>query len=404
MMNHDQLSPSHEVREARSSLEHSPRVRQPVHAQHATPSFFLSSFRAIKASRLQKRLSLNQACQQLAEWRENTELPPGHVAPTILGALPFDLTAQAELFIPTDIALTSREVLEADCGAETVEEPTLQSYHSDLSEAQYCSLVSDIKKRMAHSDLRKLVLGRCARLRFSGPVHVASVAKRLIAQNPRDMVFQIPLRDGSILVGASPELLIRKTGNEFCCHPLAGSIPRSSDREEDARRGQALLSSAKDRDEHAIVVAQLRSQLSALCRDLEIPDTPSLTRTATMWHLSTRLSGRIGDRKMSALDLARLIHPTAALCGAPRDLAFRTIAALEPSGRGLFAGLVGWSDARGDGEWAVTIRSGIIKGAEAQLFSGAGIVPGSDPEAEWHEIEAKLGTMRRALGLESVSA
>ncbi|XAO71750.1 MAG: isochorismate synthase [Acetobacteraceae bacterium] len=256
---------------------------------------------------------------------------------------------------------------------------------------------------MAHSDLRKLILGRCARLRFSGPVHVPSVARRLIIQNQRDMVFQIPLRDGSTLIGASPELLVRKTGEQFSCHPLAGSISRSPDQEENARRSQVLLSSAKDRDEHAIVIAQLRSQLSDLCRDLDIPDSPSLTRTATMWHLSTKVRGIIRDPKMSALDLARLIHPTAALCGAPKDLAFRTIAALEPSGRGLFAGLVGWSDARGDGEWAVTIRSGIIKGAEARLFSGAGIVPGSNPEAEWQEIEAKLGTMRRALGLESVS-
>lgn len=404
MMDHDQLSPSHEELEARSSLEHSPPDRQPVHAQHATPSFFLSSFRAVKASGFQKRLTLDQVCEQFAEWRENAAFPSGHAAPTIMGALPFDLSAQAELFIPTDIALTSREMLEAAYGAETLEEPTLQSYHSDLSEAQYCNLVSDIKKRMAHSDLRKLVLGRCARLRFSGPVHVASVARRLVTQNPGDMVFQIPLRDGGTLIGASPELLVRKTGEQFCCHPLAGSIPRVSDQEVDARRGQALLSSAKDRDEHAIVVAQLRSQLGALCRDLMIPDTPSLTRTATMWHLSTRVSGRIRDPKMSALDLARLIHPTAALCGAPKDLAFRTIAALEPSGRGLFAGLVGWSDARGDGEWAVTIRSGIIHGAEVRLFSGAGIVPGSDPAAEWQEIEAKLGTMRRALGLKSIIA
>ncbi|XAO71749.1 MAG: hypothetical protein AAYR33_02000 [Acetobacteraceae bacterium] len=146
MMNHDQLSPGHVMHEAFSSHERSSSVTRPGHTQDAAPSFFLSSFRALKASRLQKRLNLSQACKQLAEWRENAAFHSGHVVPTIMGTLPFDLSAQAELFIPTDIALTTREMLQADCGAETVEEPTLQSYQSDLSEAQYCNLVIDVKR------------------------------------------------------------------------------------------------------------------------------------------------------------------------------------------------------------------------------------------------------------------
>jgi isochorismate synthase len=134
-------------------------------------------------------------------------------------------------------------------------------------------------------------------------------------------------------------------------------------------------------------------------RALDIPSSPELLSTATLWHLSTPINGEVQDAQENALSLACLLHPTPALCGTPTLVARDLIEQLEPFDRGLFGGIVGWCDDRGNGEWVVTIRCGTVSDDRVRLFAGAGIVPDSSPESEWRETGVKLNTMLRAFGL-----
>ena len=144
----------------------------------------------------------------------------------------------------------------------------------------------------------------------------------------------------------------------------------------------------------------LAAALDPLCRELEIPEHPSLTSTREMWHLGTRIRGRIADPRTTALDLALAVHPTPAVCGTPTEKARRVIAGLEGD-RGFYAGAVGWADSDGDGDWMVTIRCAEIDAdrAGATTWAGGGLVADSDPDDEVAETGAKLRTVLRAFGI-----
>ena len=144
-------------------------------------------------------------------------------------------------------------------------------------------------------------------------------------------------------------------------------------------------------------MADVRSKLARACTDVRSADEPEVVRLSTVAHLATTVGGRVADDGLSALGLATLLHPTPAVAGVPVDAALAAIAELERFDRGLYAGPVGWVDTRGDGDWAVALRSAALDGTRARLVAGAGIVAGSDPVAEWDETEAKLAAMRSAL-------
>ncbi|GBQ95553.1 isochorismate synthase MenF [Asaia lannensis] len=247
--------------------------------------------------------------------------------------------------------------------------------------------------------LQKVVLARELAVEFDTAICLDAVFNRLVTLNPGVTHFQIPLNQGGTLLGASPELLLRREGRRVMCNPLAGSARRVADPVKDAAIGAALLGSPKDRHEHSFVVAQIKEALAPVCDSLHVPPEPSLVQTAQMWHLGTHIEGILTDTGLSALDLALLLHPTPAVCGTPTQEARALIGELEPFDRGTFAGAVGWCDDKGDGEWAVTIRCGIVEDRKIRLYAGAGIVGDSDPEMEWAETEAKLGTMLTVLGL-----
>lgn len=138
--------------------------------------------------------------------------------------------------------------------------------------------------------------------------------------------------------------------------------------------------------------------LAGYCSSLNIPQQPELLRTPNLWHLASPIEGLLKTDNSQSLSLACLLHPTPALCGVPKEKAFRMIRELEPFDRGVFGGIVGWSDDEGNGEWAVTIRCGTSQQQGIQLYAGADIVADSDPASEWLEIEAKMRTMLCALG------
>jgi isochorismate synthase len=244
--------------------------------------------------------------------------------------------------------------------------------------------------------LRKVVLARTLELDGDEPFDLRDLLRPLAG---RDLSFAAPLPGGRTLIGASPELLVSRRGRTVLSNPLAGSAARSADPAEDRRRAEDLTASAKDLYEHRLVVEAVADALQPYCARLEVPYTPELTSTETMWHLSTRVTGVLRDPGTPVLALAAALHPTPAVCGTPRAEARRVIEELEPFDRGAYTGLVGWTDAAGDGEWAVTIRCAEVAERTLRLFAGAGIVPGSDPEHELAETSAKFRTMLLALGV-----
>jgi isochorismate synthase EntC len=193
-------------------------------------------------------------------------------------------------------------------------------------------------------------------------------------------------------VGASPELLVRRHGSTVESRPVAGTTVADG-----AEALDALAHSAKDNREHRFVVDAIADALGDVCGALDIAPVPEVMVFGPVAHLATPVRGRLHDPRPSALDLARLLSPTPAVGGTPRAAALSTIAALEDFDRGRYAGPVGWVDARGDGEWAIALRGAELDGTRARLVAGAGIVEGSEPDAEWAETQAKLEPMLRAL-------
>lgn len=271
------------------------------------------------------------------------------------------------------------------------------------SPAEHRVRVSSAISGINAGSVGKVVLARAVRLVADRPLDPHAVCASLIDSSPAADGFLVDLSPagdayaGRVLVGSSPELLVRRRGDQVECHPLAGSAPRDADPATDQASARALRDSGKDAFEHAFVVDSIAHALAPLCTDLEIPERPSLTSTREMWHLGTRIRGRISDPRTTALDLALAVHPTPAVCGTPTDEARRLIAGIEGP-RGFYAGAIGWSDADGDGDWMVSIRCAEIdadrRGAIA--WAGGGIVADSDPDAEVAETGAKLRTVLRA--------
>ena len=240
---------------------------------------------------------------------------------------------------------------------------------------------------IAAGEVTKVVLARTVLVEAAQAIDPRWLLGRLQAREPGRYLFA---HAGS--VGASPELLVSRSGTEVLARPLAGTVPWPAEE----RAIEQLLHSGKQQREHAIVVTAMASTLGALCSDLEI-GPPEALRLADVAHLATTVCARAGTDTPGALGLALALHPTPAVGGTPTPRALEYIARAEPHGRGRFAGPVGWVDAHGDGEIAVALRSAEIDGPTALVRAGAGIVAGSNPRAEWTEIDAKLTPVLRAL-------
>jgi isochorismate synthase len=257
------------------------------------------------------------------------------------------------------------------------------------SAAGYEAAVAEAVRRIQAGDLQKVVLARTVQVEAGRTLDPRLLAKRLRAADPDAYTFAAPTNDG-VIVGASPELLVSRHGLEVRSNPLAGSAPRSGDPDEDRANADALAASAKDREEHAIVVDAVAETLGPLCEDLTWDPEPVLRETPNVWHLSTRFRGRLREPAPTVLELVAELHPTPAVAGAPREAALELIGELEPFDRGRYAGPVGWVDADGDGEWAIALRCAELIGDRAILSAGAGIVAGSVAERELDETERKF--------------
>lgn len=341
---------------------------------------------------------VHTAYKNIAEARTSLT---SHSAPIIVGALPFDTSRPAALIRPQDVAFLDAlpkwplRPLPTVRVVETLPEP-------DEHRARIAAALARL--RDPASGLHKVVLARALRLAADGPLDARTIIDRLVAADPAATAYLADLTaagsdySGTVLVGASPELLVARQGEQVVCAPFAGSAPRSGDPDTDRANGEALAASAKNRHEHELVVDAMHQALEPLCVDLQIPPTPQLTRTAAVWHLSTPISGRLREKSTTALDLAVALHPTPAVGGSPTGAAADLIGELEGD-RGFYAGAVGWCDQRGDGRWVVSIRGAQLSADRrtALAHAGGGIVAESDPDDEVDETTTKFRTILTAL-------
>ena len=333
-------------------------------------------------------------------------------APAVaVGALPFDPSAKATLDVATTavVRLDEDDTWRIDVGGSDAsarfERVTVGAPHEAFAPPQllavppaegYADAVRSATHAIRSGRIRKVVLARTIEVQAGRELDPRALAARLRAVDPDAFVFAAPT-DAGVIVGASPELLVSRRCREVRANPLAGSAPRAGDPTQDRELARALESSAKDRQEHAIVVDAVAEVLGPYCEELRWDPEPVLLETANVWHLSTRFHGFLRDPAPSSLELVRALHPTPAVGGSPRDVALAMIDELEPFDRGRYAGPIGWIDATGDGEWAIALRSAELRGDRATSYAGAGIVGASDAEAEVAETDRKFRAFLDAL-------
>ncbi|NUO99310.1 MAG: isochorismate synthase [Nonomuraea sp.] len=273
-----------------------------------------------------------------------------------------------------------------------IREPGRISYgDGSLTAPEWEHVVARAARRIREGELEKVVLARDLVATAEHPIDVRLLLTRLARRYPECYTFSV-----AGLVGATPELLIRRTGQEIESLVLAGTTARGTSPADDIARGAALFASQKDRHEHECAIASVRQTLAPLCSSLSTPDEPELLVLPNVQHLASHVSGRLADGA-SVLDVVAAMHPTAAVGGTPTDTAIKVIRELEGMNRAGYAGPVGWIDAHGDGEWGIALRSGLIEGRRARLFAGGGIMGDSDPAAELAEAQAKFRVMQYAL-------
>jgi salicylate biosynthesis isochorismate synthase/menaquinone-specific isochorismate synthase len=262
---------------------------------------------------------------------------------------------------------------------------------SALAPERFERSVARAAKRIRAGELEKVVLAREVVVeapRAHDPAEIFGALRELF---PSCFCFCCGSPEAAF-VGASPELLVRRSGSGAATVALAGSTRRSADPAVDAHLGEQLLRSAKDRREHEIVVHRIERALRRLSVWVEGAPEPGLVKMANIQHLGTPIHAQLSQPR-SALELAGLLHPTPAVGGEPRDRALEAIAELEDLDRGWYAGPVGWMDATEDGEFCVAIRSALLRDRKGHLFAGNGIVADSEPRAELAETEVKLGAL-----------
>lgn len=337
-------------------------------------------------------------------WDAADTLRAGEVE-MVVGALPFERSARAALTVPERI-LREDGPLEPHSYYRFGEGARLSASIDSLDpeELEHLRRIEAAIETIRNSKLDKVVLARAVDISFDPPVDARLVAARLIDRSTHRDGFIADLspagNQGHMLVGSSPEVLVKRQGSTVTAYPLAGSAARHRDPRSDEAVGQALFHSEKDLAEHRFVVDHLRSALAPLCSSLDAPAHPELTQTAEMWHLATPIVGQLSNPATSALDLALRVYPTPAVCGTPTDAAEALIQTAETD-RGFYGGAVGWCDRHGDGEYMVAIRCAEVSGdgRTARAWAGGGIVEQSDAEEELAETTAKLRTILRSLDL-----
>jgi len=328
--------------------------------------------------------------------------------PLAFGALPFDPGAPAELVVPAEVwgraddgtrwhtVISDRSGViqgtDAHLADARTEQPSRFTVEPSRTPESWCELVEHATKALADGPLRKVALAREIVVTADAPFDLGAVLQRLRTTYPGCHLYSV---DG--FIGASPELLVSRSGDIVRSHPMAGTAARGGDPASDARLAASLLASTKDREEHQITIDMVHDTLLNWCSYIDYEAEPSIVPVANVQHLATLVEGRLSQPAPSVLELVRALHPTPAVCGSPRDDALAFVLEHEGFDRGRYAGAVGWVDREGNGSWAVSLRCAALDGAVARLYAGNGIVADSDPETELAETRAKFQAMLSAL-------
>ena len=264
--------------------------------------------------------------------------------------------------------------------------------NGDVWQDRVARAVSKIKE----GELEKVVLARFTTATSDKAIDARNLLSHLATEYPSTWVYS-----NSGLVGATPELLVRLSKSLVTSRILAGTIRKTGDDERDLALAGSLARSSKDLEEHEYAVRSVADALAPLCSSMNVPESPFVLHLSNVMHLATDVTGVLSDNSSPSdiFDLVSRLHPTAAVCGTPTDLAQRTIDEIEGISRGRYAGPIGWIDANGDGELGIALRCGQISNDQQsiRIYAGCGILAGSDPEREYAESQAKLLPMRTAL-------
>ncbi|HTW97846.1 MAG TPA: isochorismate synthase [Acidimicrobiales bacterium] len=342
--------------------------------------------------------------------------PPEAARLVALGALPFETSVSGTLVIPEMCVMLRSETpaVVIACGTRQrlgelgsgfplrpgapapaprplQAAPDRFELASVRSHDEYEQLVALAVAEIAAGHLDKVVCAREVLVTANCPFEQAHLLERLRALYPACCAFAL---DG--FVGASPELLVRRNGDDVLSQPLAGTIPRSGDPDEDARLAGRLLASPKERREHALVVSAIERALAGLGGEVTPSAAPHLLALRNVTHLATTIHARLRPPLPGVLAVVAALAPTPAVGGVPTPAALRFLAAHEHLERDRYAGTLGFLDASGDGEWWLGLRSALVEGRRARLIAGSGIVEGSDPHDELVETQLKLQALLAA--------
>ena len=257
--------------------------------------------------------------------------------------------------------------------------------------AAFEGAVGEIAEEIAEGEIEKVVLARSVRIERASAYDSALAFAALRDAFPSCFCFAVGTPELTFC-GASPELLVRRSGPLAATVALAGSARRSADPAVDAHLGEGLLQSTKDRAEHAIVVERIKKALEPVSVWVDCAEEPQVAQISNIQHLATPIRAQLMDSE-TVMSLVARLHPTPAVGGEPREEALQVISQVEGMDRGWYAGPVGWLDTTGDGEFCVALRSALIRDRAATLFAGAGIVAESNPASELAETELKLGAL-----------
>ncbi len=343
----------------------------------------------------------------------------GDVGPTdsgvvAFGALPFNPSASGQLSVPEVLVtqysngttyVTTVEDSEGlipilERYVEVDQEPqSVRSLHYEPTPEEYAHKVAAAVEHLRKNQVQKVVLARAVKGSVPEPINAGALAMRLRKREPRCTLYSMPLLANRRFLGVSPELLIERRGTVVRCNPLAGTIalPLNTPSED---YQNWLLGSAKNLNEHKLLVDEMVTVLKGLFTDVTADEQPSILKLRTVAHLSSWLSASGSAESMPpVMQILRLLHPTAAVCGIPREAALQLLTDLEGQDRGSYAGPVGWIDSSGDGEWWLGIRGVVLSGNNFEAWSGAGIVSESDPIAEREETKDKLASVLTSIAI-----
>ncbi|MFC4321672.1 isochorismate synthase [Litchfieldia salsa] len=276
------------------------------------------------------------------------------------------------------------------------EEMKKEFVKSEVNPEKWMSSVKEVVNDIKNGDVEKVVLAREINLTFKNQINIDEVLFNLREQQPMSYLFVFENKH-ACFIGASPERLIKKKANTIKSTCLAGSIGRGQTINLDQELGKQLLQDQKNMIEHEVVVSMIKEAMIASCKTISSSNRPQLLKMRHIQHLYTPIKGE-AKSDVSLLSMVKKLHPTPALGGFPSNKAIEKIREVELLDRGWYAAPIGWVDGNDNGEFAVAIRSGLLRGKDASLFAGCGIVADSDPIEEYKETNIKFKPMLSALG------